>query len=109
MNKILREDIEAFSLPEEMRRALAGKTMVVTGATGLIGSLLVKTLCAQNLGIRFILPVRNKAKAEEIFGKWGTEGSPAMTNRDCIIGEKNDRREIKIWEGEVSRFFEERK
>lgn len=69
MNKILQEDIAAFTLTDEMRGELTGKKMIVTGATGLVGSLLVKTLSAKNLGIRFILPVRDRAKAKIIFGE----------------------------------------
>lgn len=41
---------------------------LITGATGLIGSALVRYLMAHYDGIHFILPVRNKAKAEKLFG-----------------------------------------
>lgn len=41
---------------------------LITGATGLIGSALVRYLMAHYDGVRFILPVRNRAKAEAMFG-----------------------------------------
>ncbi len=41
MNRILQEDIEAFSVPQELEELLEGKIIAVTGATGLIGSLIV--------------------------------------------------------------------
>lgn len=54
--------------------SLHEKTMVITGATGLIGSTLVKALLtyARQWGKVFhlYLPVRNKEKAERIFADW---------------------------------------
>lgn len=68
MNRILQEDIEAFSVPQELEELLEGKIIAVTGATGLIGSMFVRCVNALGLGVSFILPVRNKKKATEIFG-----------------------------------------
>ena len=52
--------------------AFSGKTFVVTGATGLIASQLVRVLIARNeyfgSQIKIILPVRNEAKAKRLFG-----------------------------------------
>ena len=49
-----------------------GKTFVVTGATGLIASQFVRALACCNdsfgLGVKIILPVRNKEKALNLFG-----------------------------------------
>ena len=51
---------------------LKGKTVLVTGATGLIGSLLVKALQCCNrrkeTGIKILALVRNQEKAERLFG-----------------------------------------
>ena len=66
-NKTLREDIESFTLPPDLSEQLRGSVIIVTGATGLIGSTFVRCLHALSLGIRFVLPVRNAAKASELF------------------------------------------
>lgn len=66
-NKILREDIETFTLPSDLSEQLRGAVIIVTGSTGLIGSALVRCLHALQLGIRFILPVRNSSKAAQLF------------------------------------------
>ena len=67
MNPILAEDIKSFELPDELVGALAGSTIMLTGSTGLIGSAVVRCLCALNVGIRFVLPVRNAGKCREMF------------------------------------------
>lgn len=50
-----------------------GSTVVVTGATGLIGSQLVRALIERNNekdgSVKLILPVRNTSKAEMLFGR----------------------------------------
>lgn len=80
MNKILLEDINNFDIPNGIKSALSNSTIVVTGATGLIGSLLVKCLACLNLGIKFILPVRNKDKASACFN-----GYDCVEIRQCDI------------------------
>lgn len=67
MNKILDEDIENFTLSKEFKDILDGTVICVTGATGLIGSILVKCLAASVRNLKFILPVRNAEKAKQIF------------------------------------------
>ncbi|MGO4934714.1 MULTISPECIES: NAD-dependent epimerase/dehydratase family protein [unclassified Collinsella] len=51
---------------------LDGKTVLVTGSTGLIGSQIVRTLLSRNdrvdAGINVVLPVRNTKKAQALFG-----------------------------------------
>ncbi|MDE6310883.1 MAG: NAD(P)-dependent oxidoreductase [Muribaculaceae bacterium] len=66
-NRILQEDIDSFRLPDELTERLRNSTILVTGATGLIGSVFVKCLAGLDAGIRFVLPVRNAEKAAEIF------------------------------------------
>lgn len=41
---------------------------LITGATGLIGSALVRHLMSHYDGVEFVLPVRNKPKADTLFG-----------------------------------------
>lgn len=67
-----------FSAPnEEMKKSLQGQSFIVTGATGLIGSCLVRRLQelnhAEGLGLHVICVVRNVAKAEAMFGKESDE------------------------------------
>lgn len=73
-NPILQEDLENIverSMPalEQMK----GSTVLVTGATGLIGSLAVEALaCAnrvKNMNIKILAFVRDKAKAEHVLGQ----------------------------------------
>lgn len=41
---------------------------LITGSTGLIGSALVRNLMTHYIDVQFILPVRNKAKADALLG-----------------------------------------
>lgn len=51
-----------------------GKTFFITGSTGLIGSVLIKSLLWANdhysLGNRVVAQLRNKAKADQVFVGW---------------------------------------
>lgn len=72
MNKqILTEDIKAFAECFELSESLRGKTFLITGATGLIGSVMTKCLLAlnrkENLGIKVIAVVRSLDKAKSVF------------------------------------------
>lgn len=69
MDNILRDDIESFRLPDELAQRLHDSTIIVTGATGLIGSLFVRCVGAAVGGIRWILPVRNAEKARRILAQ----------------------------------------
>ena len=72
-NKILKEDISNFVRKFALADELEGKTIVVTGATGLLGSCLVRCLLALNLGkgvgLHVVAVVRNIGKATEMFGE----------------------------------------
>lgn len=72
MNKqILIDDANAFAESFELSESLRGKTFLITGATGLIGSVMIKCLLALNrnekLGIRVIAVVRSLDKAKSVF------------------------------------------
>lgn len=71
MNSYLREDIARLSEMTGVLSAFAGKTVLVTGATGLIGSVIVKALCAYEgkacTGIRVLAVARNPQKAQAVF------------------------------------------
>lgn len=71
-DEILQRDLERIAASDEIDwEKLRGKTVLVTGATGLIGSILARALiCAgedRGLGIRVLAAVRNRAKAEQLF------------------------------------------
>lgn len=72
MNKrILLEDVNVFADSFELSEELRGKTFLITGATGLIGSVMIKCLLALNrkhlLGIKIIAVVRDLDKAKNVF------------------------------------------
>lgn len=72
MNKqILIEDINTFAKYFNLGEQLRGKTFLITGATGLIGSVMIKCLLALNkindLGIRVVAVVRDQDKAKSVF------------------------------------------
>ena len=72
MNKqILKEDINAFAESFELGEQMRSKTFLFTGATGLIGSVMIKCLLAlnkkDNLGIKVIAVVRDMEKAKSVF------------------------------------------
>lgn len=71
LSATLQEDIDSFSLAPDQIEKLRGSRVVVTGATGLIGSMVVRCLAAQNCGIRLIALVRNRLKAEAMFADLG--------------------------------------
>ena len=76
MNKqILQEDVQRFAESFELWEQLRGKTFLITGATGLIGSVMIKCLQELNkqrgLDIKILAVVRNLEKAGLVLG---TEG-----------------------------------
>lgn len=78
MNSIFQNDLEEIiSTPLIDWEELRNKKIFITGATGLIGSILVKAIILKNkkekLDIKLILLVRNKKEAEKIFGEENIE------------------------------------
>lgn len=71
-SNILKDDINDFVRRFPFANDLDGKSFLITGGTGLIGSLIIRSLCAirtvQNKDIRIIGIARNKKKVEEMFG-----------------------------------------
>lgn len=70
-NQVLLEDIKSFALNFKLSKQLKDKTFLITGATGLIGSVMVKCLLELNrqmqLGIKVIAVVRSLDKAKMVF------------------------------------------
>ena len=65
---ILQSDLTHIASTFPHWQELAGKAVFVTGATGLVGSMLVRTLCAAPVEITVIAHVRNEQKARAMFG-----------------------------------------
>ena len=68
IDPILRSDLERIREIFPHWEALAGRSVLITGATGLVGSMLVRTLCAAPVPIHVIAHVRNLQKARAMFG-----------------------------------------
>lgn len=85
MNKEQNRDIYEFCRSFELTEELANTYFLVTGSTGLIGSILVKCLLALNRNIRILCPVRNEQKANEIFGNLAEKISFKQIDTDCHI------------------------
>ena len=74
MNSVLEEDLEQIiKSPIVDWDMLKNKTIFITGATGLIGSILVRAILLKNkkeeFNIKLKLVVRTKDEAEKLFGK----------------------------------------
>ena len=67
IDPILRSDLEHIAAIFPHWEELAGKSVFITGATGLVGSMLVRTLCAAPADITVIAHVRNVEKARAMF------------------------------------------
>ena len=78
---ILDEDIQNIIKDFDMS-VFKDKTILVTGATGLIGKLCVKSLLNSGYNIKVIALVRNPQKAEKIFG--------ANQNLQLLVQDIND-------------------
>lgn len=67
MNIIQEQDITEFIKHFPFSDDLAESSFMITGATGLIGSTLVRCLLALNKDIHLTIPVRNKQKTLDIY------------------------------------------
>ena len=77
----LQEDLQIIAespLVLDNRDKLTGRTFLITGATGLVGSVLVKALACmnrtKNYGMRILPVIRSEEKAKTVYGElWGRE------------------------------------
>ena len=69
IDPILRSDLSRIVDLFPHWEAMAGTTVFVTGATGLVGSMLVRSLCAAPVEITVVAHVRNEQKARAMFGE----------------------------------------
>lgn len=70
MNAILKKDIEKFVKTFKLADSLSNTSFLITGGTGLIGSILIHSLIALNKNIKILAPVRNMQKALSMFSKY---------------------------------------
>lgn len=68
IDPILRADLARIAARFPHWEELRNKSILVTGATGLVGSMLVRALCAAPVPITVIAHVRNEQKARAMFG-----------------------------------------
>lgn len=83
---ILQEDLEKIAESFPFAGELSGKTVLVTGATGLIGSQVVRALSCLNrmhqVGVKTIAFVRSREKAERVFGELLNRGDLTVKTGD---------------------------
>ena len=73
MNNILKEDIQFFASRFALATELEGKTIAVTGSTGLLGACMVHCLLAlkaqRGVNLHIVAIARNMEKAVHLFGE----------------------------------------
>lgn len=67
MNRIQLDDIKSFAQTFKLSENFANSKILITGATGLIGSSLVHCLLALDKNINITCPVRNLTKAHSMY------------------------------------------
>ena len=67
INEVIERDLNDFVHRCEFHDVLKHSRFLITGATGLLGSCLVRCLYALNCNVHMTLPVRNKQKALSLF------------------------------------------
>lgn len=86
-NSIVNNDLKnIYNKNEVLFRAFAGKTVLITGATGLLGSFLVRSFLyadkRDDLNIGIVVLVRSEKKAKEHFGNAIQDGKVKLIIQD---------------------------
>ena len=70
MNSILEEDIKNIADSKLVNwEEFNNKSILITGATGLICSIMIKAFCKNKLNLKMYLLVRNKENAKQMYGE----------------------------------------
>ena len=73
MTNIVKNETERIASSSLSWEKLRGKTLLITGATGFIGSYIIRTLLLKNetesLGVKILALVRNRQRAEAMYGE----------------------------------------
>lgn len=96
MDSVLQEDLERIVAADFIDwEKLKGRTILVTGATGLIGGILVRSLVLANvrrkLGLRVLALVRSPGKARAVFAEYlelpFTDSSRPDEGLELVVGD----------------------
>lgn len=89
MSSFLKQDIEYLISNLRVLEAFKGKSIFITGATGLIGGCLTQTLCEyesrNDSGLRIYALVRSEFKAREMFDNYIESGILSL-----VVGDTTD-------------------
>ena len=85
-NSVVLEDLQQIAENEILNELRDNSSVLVTGATGLIGSLIVKALAYHNKlkgkAVKIIALVRNTEKAQAVFGDMINDGLISLAHGD---------------------------
>ena len=96
MTKIVKADIEKIASAKLSWHKLEGKTLLVTGATGLIGSFIIHSLMRKNeldgLGVKILALVRNADRARLAYGDYEKRGDISFIEQDVTLPLPTDKK-----------------
>ena len=100
-DSVLQEDLEYIANSNIPLEELSGKTIFITGATGLIGSQVVKALVCCNrikkANITIVCLVRSREKVESVFGELAND--PMMK---FVYGDVTEKIEVDMDKGLIT-------
>lgn len=96
MTKIVKSDIEKIAAAKLSWHKLKNKTVLVTGATGFIGSFIIHSIMRKNetdgLNVTVLALVRNADRARKVYGEYEAEGMLSFIEQDVTLPIKTDKR-----------------
>ena len=89
MTNIVKADIEKIASAPLSWHKLQGKTVLVTGATGFIGSFIIHSLMKkwedEGLDVKILALVRNADRARSVYGEYEAKGRLAFLVQDVCV------------------------